>query len=118
MFIKRCRRIENFNGLISGTKFNIYLVGIICGNCDSVSLTMAIAEFQSIAYSGIFRNIGLVLVGVKGNARLGTTVNVMLGWICTVGILEGTFGLLAKCLILGKLLIVFCYYLFASLPPT
>ena len=51
-------------------------------------------------------NIGLVLVGVKGNARLGTTVNVLLGWICTIGIIEGTFGLLAKCLIFGKLLLV------------
>ena len=46
---------------------------------------------------------GLVLVGVKGNsARLGTNVNILLGWICTVGILQGTFGLLAKCLIFGK----------------
>ena len=46
---------------------------------------------------------GLVLVGVKGNsARLGTNVNILLGWICTVGILQGTLGLLAKCLIFGK----------------
>ena len=58
---------------------------------------------------GCNSNIGLVLVGVKGNAKLGTTVNVMLGWICTIGILEGTFGLLAKCLIFGKLLIVVCF---------
>ena len=47
--------------------------------------------------------VGLVLVGVKGNATLGTTVNVLLGWICTIAIVEGTIGLLAKCLIFGKL---------------
>jgi hypothetical protein len=44
----------------------------------------------------------LVLVGVGGNARLGTTVNKLLIWICTIAILESTLGILMKALILGK----------------
>ena len=43
------------------------------------------------------------MLGVKGNDRLGTTVNVLLGWICTVAIVDGTFGVLGKCLVFGKL---------------
>jgi len=54
----------------------------------------------SLGILGAFLN-GLVLVGVRGNVRLGTTVNKLLIWICTMAGCEATFGILMKSLILG-----------------
>ena len=51
--------------------------------------------------SGIFLN-SVVLVGVCGNARLGTTINKLLIWICGVAIMEASAGILVKALILSK----------------
>jgi hypothetical protein len=51
---------------------------------------------------GVLLN-SLVLVGVCGNARLGTTINKLLIWICGVAILESSAGILIKALILGEL---------------
>ena len=55
----------------------------------------------AIGLLGAFLN-GLVLIGVGGNAKLGTTVNKLLIWICTIAILESFVGILVKALILGK----------------
>ena len=44
----------------------------------------------------------LVLIGVGGNAKLGTTVNKLLIWICSMAILESIIGIGVKTLILGK----------------
>ena len=44
----------------------------------------------------------LVLVGVRGNSRLGTTVNILLVWISTSAIMQSTVGATAKILIFGK----------------
>ena len=55
----------------------------------------------AIGLLGAFLN-GLVLIGVGGNAKLGTTVNKLLIWICTIAILESLLGILVKALILGK----------------
>ena len=52
---------------------------------------------------GAFLNC-LVLIGVGGNARLGTTVNRLLTWICVFALLESTIGIVMKSLILGLFL--------------
>ena len=44
----------------------------------------------------------LVLIGVGGNVKLGTTVNKLLIWICSMAILESIIGIGVKTLILGK----------------
>ncbi len=44
----------------------------------------------------------LVLLGVSANAKLGTTVNKLLAWICIMALLESTLGVTLKSLILGK----------------
>ena len=49
---------------------------------------------------GAFLNC-LVLIGVGGNARLGTTVNRLLTWICVIALMESTVGITVKSLILG-----------------
>lgn len=54
----------------------------------------------SLGLLGTFLN-SLVLVGVGGNVRLGTTVNKLLIWICTMACGEATLGILMKSLILG-----------------
>ena len=51
--------------------------------------------------SGIFLN-SVVLVGVCGNAKLGTTINKLLIWICGVAIMEASAGIAVKALILSK----------------
>ena len=43
----------------------------------------------------------LVLIGVGGNAKLGTTVNKLLIWICSMALLESIIGIGVKILILG-----------------
>ena len=52
--------------------------------------------------TGIVLN-SVVLVGVCGNARLGTTINKLLIWICGVAIMEASAGVIIKALILGEL---------------
>ena len=54
-----------------------------------------------VGLTGAFLN-SLVLIGVGGNARLGTTVNKLLSWICIMALLESTIGITVKALILGK----------------
>ncbi|XP_059081983.1 uncharacterized protein LOC131879641 isoform X2 [Tigriopus californicus] len=46
----------------------------------------------------------LVILGVYGNARLGTTVNKLLIWICCLSLLEATVGILMKTLILANVI--------------
>ena len=44
---------------------------------------------------------GLVLIGVGGNVKLGTTINKFLIWICSMALLESTIGIGIRTLILG-----------------
>ena len=44
---------------------------------------------------------GLVLIGVGGNVKLGTTINKLLIWICSMALLESTIGIGIRTLILG-----------------
>ena len=56
--------------------------------------------FPLVGTIGAFLNC-LVLIGVGGNARLGTTVNRLLTWICVIALMESTVGITVKSLILG-----------------
>ena len=69
-----------------------------------------------VGLTGAFLNC-LVLIGVGGNARLGTTVNKLLSWICIMALLESTLGITVKSLILGMkksgakgIWFLFCYF--------
>lgn len=53
--------------------------------------------------TGFWLNL-IVLIGVIGNAKLGTSINKLLAWICFTAMLEAVFGILAKALIIGKIL--------------
>ena len=69
---------------------------------DSPTLGIVYAVILSVlGLVGAALNI-VVIYGVSGNARLGTTVNKLLIWICGFALLEGTVGVLMKVLILGK----------------
>jgi hypothetical protein len=73
-----------------------------------------IGELHSRPFSGLYAGLlglmgltglvlnSVVLVGVVGNARLGTTVNKLLVWICGVAIMEASAGIIIKALILSK----------------
>ena len=54
-----------------------------------------------IGICGTVLNV-VVILGVLDNARLGTTVNKLLIWICSFALLEATLGITIKSLILGK----------------
>ena len=68
------------------------------------------ARTHSTLYASLLGLMGLlgvilnsiVLIGVCGNARLGTTINKLLIWICGVAIMESSLGIIIKGLILGK----------------
>ena len=72
--------------------------------------SMLESQTLGVVYAVILSILGLigaslnivVIFGVSGNARLGTTVNKLLVWICGFALLEGTVGVLMKVLILGK----------------
>ena len=70
------------------------------GSFDHTSVY--ILSFVVVSVVGVFFN-WLVLLGVRGNSRLGTTVNILLVWISTSAIMQSTVGALAKILIFGKL---------------
>ena len=85
------------------------------GTCANNNQTL-VGELQSRPYSGIYAGLlglmgltgvvlnSVVLIGVVGNARLGTTVNKLLVWICAVAIMEASVGIIIKALILSKLI--------------
>ena len=69
---------------------------------DSRTLGIVYAVILSaLGLAGAILNI-VVIFGVTGNARLGTTVNKLLIWICGFALMEGTLGILMKVLILGE----------------
>ena len=76
-----------------------------CANHDEASsfdhAPVYILSFVVVSLVGVFFN-WLVLLGVRGNSRLGTTVNILLVWISTSAIMQSTVGALAKILIFGK----------------
>ena len=68
------------------------------------------SQFYNVLYACVLSGVGvlgvvlnvLVVVGVHGNARLGTTVNKLLIWISCFSLLEASIGILMKALVLGK----------------
>ncbi len=67
--------------------------------------TVAVATVATCAallgVTGAMLNCAVV-TGVLGNAKLGTTINRLLVWICGSAMLESCLGMAAKVLILGN----------------
>ncbi len=82
---------------------------VSCKNDSSNSTSDSDTSFQVLfsCLLGLMGVIGfwlnlIVLIGVIGNAKLGTSINKLLAWICFTAMLEAIFGILAKALIIGK----------------
>lgn len=83
--------------------------------CAATNQTLLQGEIQTRTFSSLYASLlglmgltgivlnSVVLVGVCGNARLGTTINKLLIWICGVAIMEASAGVIIKALILGEL---------------
>ena len=54
-----------------------------------------------IGVLGVFLNI-LVIVAVRRNKKLATSINYLLVWICVSSILEATLGISVKILLLSE----------------
>ncbi len=86
-------------------------------SCANASLEETAADVTDTswlmvwAFSGLLCGLGvigavlnaLVIYGVYGNVRLGTTVNILLIWICTFALLEATVGTTVKIFIFGSI---------------
>lgn len=93
----------NFN---SSPLMNGSLLALSSHSSSSSSSSLGIILACVLALVGLVGaclNI-LVILGVYGNARLGTTVNKLLIWICCFSLLEAIVGILMKVLILGELM--------------
>ena len=55
----------------------------------------------TVGVLGVWMN-GLVILGVRSNRKLNTSINHLLLWLCAALLLEATLGVLIKCLILGE----------------
>jgi len=53
-----------------------------------------------VGFVGVALN-GLVILGVRSNRKLNTSINHLLLWLCAASLLEATLGILAKCIIIG-----------------
>lgn len=75
-----------------------------CADDAKETTILQVVSALSLALVGVLGTVLniLVILGVLGNARLGTTVNKLLIWICTFALLEATLGITMKALILGK----------------
>ena len=56
----------------------------------------------TVGLLGVSMN-GLVILGVRSNRKLNTSINHLLLWLCAALLFEATLGVLIKCLILGKI---------------
>ena len=48
----------------------------------------------------------LVILGVRSNRKLSTSINILLLWLCGASILEASLGVTAKCLVIGQFFIL------------
>ena len=48
----------------------------------------------------------LVILGVRSNRKLSTSINILLLWLCGASILEASLGVIVKCLVIGELVIL------------
>jgi len=88
---------------------------------DTSFQTIFACTLGLMGISGFFLNL-IVLVGVVGNAKLGTSINKLLAWICSTAMLEAVFGILTKALIIGKisfesLICIFIYHQISKIKP-
>ena len=94
--------------------------------CAFTNLTLDGAEVTARPFSTLYASLlglmgllgiilnSVVLIGVCGNARLGTTINKLLIWICGVAIMESSVGIVIKALILGMNDLAAFIFIFSS----